>query len=256
MANKEDQSVDVFGLKPVSNSIEKITDGVVDAARAFLGRICLPASEEFGLLLQDHVKAWRASRATLLAKKAEEKVKLHYGDAPVAVQPRIAHDVFEEGSWIQDEVVHDMWSGLLASACSKEGGDDSNVIFIGILKQLTSLQVRVLRFAIESADKYVSRAGWPYAEKILCPIDDVKAVCGTSDVIRIDRELDHLRSLDLISGGFAPDSSDADLTPSPLALNLYVRAEGFPGTPVEYWELKCKFVPNNSDMSDMRAASQ
>ena len=243
MMEKEDKSIDVLGIKPVSNSIEKITDGVVDAAKAFLSRICLPASEEFGLLLQDQVKAWRASRATLIAKKAEEKVKLHHGDALVSVQPRIAHSVFEEGSWIQDEVVHDMWSGLLASACNEDGGDDSNVIFVGILKQLTALQVRVLRFSIERADKYVSSAGWIYAKNIFYPIDEIKKMCGTDDVIRIDRELDHLRSLELIAGGFPLDSDVADLTPTPLALNLYVRAEGFPGTPAEYWNLKYEPVP-------------
>lgn len=243
MAEKEDKSIDVLGIKPVSNSIEKVTDGVVDAARAFLSRICLPASEEFGLLLQDQVKVWRASRATLLAKKAEEKVKLHHGDALIAVQPRIAHSVFEEGSWIQDEVVHDMWAGLLASACNKDGGDDSNVIFIGILRQLTALQVRILRFAIEQAEKHISAHGLPFAESIHYNIEKVKEICGIDDLIRIDRELDHLRSLELIRGGIDIESFVADLTPSPLALNLYVRAEGFPGTPIEYWDLKCEPVP-------------
>ena len=249
MAEKDDRSIDVLGIKPVSNSIEKVTDGVVDAARAFLSRICLPASEEFGLLLQDQVKAWRASRATLLAKKAEEKVKLHHGDALVEVQPRIAHSVFDEGSWIQDEVVHDMWAGLLASACNENGGDDSNVIFIGILRQLTALQVRILRFSIEQADKYVSKDGLPYAESDPYQIEKVKEVCGLRDLIRIDRELDHLRSLELIRGGFEIDSFIADLTPSPLALNLYVRADGFPGTPVEYWGLKCKPEPKQKPKS-------
>lgn len=114
-----------------------------------------------------------------------EKVTLYHGDAPVAVQPRIAHSVFDDGSWIQDEVVHSMWAGLLASACDENGGDDSNVIFIGILKQLTAMQVRVLRFAIERADKYVSKAGWPYAEIILCPISTLKEICGADDMIRL-----------------------------------------------------------------------
>lgn len=243
MIDKDDKSIDLLGLKPISSSIEKVTNGVVDAARAFLSRVCLPASEEFGLLLQDHVRSWRASRAALLAKKAEEKVILHQGEASVKVQPRIAHSVFEEGSWIEDETVHTMWAGLLASACDETGGNDSNMIFIGILKQLTSLQVRVLRFVIEHAEKYVSKAGWPYAENLNCPISLLKEICGTSDAIRIDRELDHLRSLDLIDGGFYPDSDVADLRPQSLALNLYVRAEGFPGTPIEYWSLKCKPEP-------------
>ena len=243
MTEKDDKSLDILGIKPVATSIEKVTDGVVDAARAFLSRVCLPASEEFGLLLQDQIKSWRASRAAILAKKAEEKVRIQYGDTDVTVLPRIAHAVFENGSWEDDETVHDMWAGLLASACSERGVDDSNLVFIATLKQLSSLQVRVLRFAVETADKFVSRAGWPYAEHFECSAEKLREVCGTNDLIRIDREIDHLTSLDLLGEGFDPDSEFLDLHPRPLAMSLYVRADGFPGTPIEYWNLKVKPEP-------------
>lgn len=243
MAENNDKSLDILGVKPVAKSIEKVTDGVVDAAKAFLSRVCLPASEEFGLLLQDHVKSWRASRAAMLALKAEEKVRIQHGGVPVFIQPRIAHAVFDEGSWEGDETVHDMWAGLLASACGEGGGDDSNLVFIATLKQLSSMQVRVLRFAVETAEKYVSRAGWPYADHFECSSTQLKDICGTDDLIRIDRELDHLKSLDLLAEGFDTNEDFVDFEPRPLALSLYVRAAGFPGTPIEFWSLEPKPEP-------------
>lgn len=241
MHDKPNNSLDILGIKPISSAIEKVTDGTVDGARAFLGRVCLPAAEEFGLLLQDHVKSWRARNATVLASKAEERVKLHHGDAEVKVHPRIAHSVFDEGSWIEDEMTHNMWAGLLASGCDVSGTDDSNVVFISILKQMTAPQVRILRYAVESTHKFISKAGWPYADQITCSVEKLIEVCGVQDVLRIDRELDHLRSMDLIVGGFTQsDNNIADISPTPLALHLYVRGEGFPGSPVEFWILEKK----------------
>lgn len=242
---EKDQSLDILGIKPVSKSVEKITEKSLDGASAFLSRICLPAAEEFGLLLQDHVKSWRANKATKLAMKAEKKVLLYHGESDVKVHPRIAHSIFEEGSWAEDEIIHDMWAGLLASGCEETGLDDSNVIFIAALKQLTALQVRVIKFSVENANKFISGGGWPYADQVNCPLLKLKAICQSDDIFRIDRELDYLRSIELIGngvggGGFSPDGDTADITPSPLALHLYVRGEGFLGSPIDYWKLKKK----------------
>jgi len=41
----------------LAEAINTVTTSVVGGAEAFLGRICLPAAEEFGLLLRDRVHA-------------------------------------------------------------------------------------------------------------------------------------------------------------------------------------------------------
>src|SRR5687768_12770409 len=68
----EDKSIDLFGVKPAAKAMEKATEGAVAGAGAFLSRICLPAAEEFGYLLQDRVRAWRGTHAVQLAAKAEQ----------------------------------------------------------------------------------------------------------------------------------------------------------------------------------------
>lgn len=67
----------------------------------------------------------------------------------------------------------------------------------------------------------------------------LQSVAGTEDIHRIDRELDHLRGLGLIHGGIESysDVLTVDITPTALALNLYVRCQGFHGSPVEFFGL-------------------
>ena len=49
---------DVLGIAPVGRAVERVTDSVLSGAEAVLGRVCLPAAEEFGLLLRDKVSRW------------------------------------------------------------------------------------------------------------------------------------------------------------------------------------------------------
>ena len=60
MSENQSQSLDVLGIKPVGEAITTAVKGTVDGAAAFLSRICLPAAEEFGLLLRDRVSHLRA----------------------------------------------------------------------------------------------------------------------------------------------------------------------------------------------------
>lgn len=67
-----DKSLDVLGIKPVAEAINTVTQATTAGAGAFLSRICLPAAEEFGLLLRDKVSAWRAKNALAITVQAEE----------------------------------------------------------------------------------------------------------------------------------------------------------------------------------------
>jgi len=69
---EENKSLDILGIKPIGNSIEKVTSKTMDGASLFLSRICLPAAEEFGFLLQDKVKNWRATNTQEILEKAEK----------------------------------------------------------------------------------------------------------------------------------------------------------------------------------------
>ena len=237
-----DKALDLLGIKGLSDSVRVATQGFVGGASAFLSRVCLPAAEEFGLALRDRVSAWRARNATRMLSKANT---VHLSNDPNPddrLSPRLAHVAIEEASWIDDEQVQDMWSGLLASSTSQEGCSDENLIFMNLLKQLSSLQVKVLRFAVEQAPKQVSSNDLVVPAALTVSIDRLQELSDIQDLQRLDRELDHLRELGLLGfgggGGILVGGGVADLTPSPLAIHLYVRAQGSKLPPVAYWNLK------------------
>jgi hypothetical protein len=235
---EENKSLDILGLKPVAESINTITKGTVAGASAFLSLICLPAAEEFGLLLKDQVSEWRANNAIKIANKAQSLLEKGEEKVVVSAPPRIIYSTIEQGSWTEDDLVQSFWAGLLASSCTPDGKDESNLIFINILTQLTTSQVKLINYVCETGTTFKSPGGWITANFFSMEADELKKISGINDLHQLDRELDHLRSLDLIAGGFDPHSTQANVTPSSLCLQLYVRGQGYIGSPIDYFNAK------------------
>ena len=232
---KKDNSLEILGIKPVANSLNIATKGTVEGVSAFLSRICLPAAEEFGLLLRDNVSTWRANNAVKIAAKAQSMVEKRKNNNEINAHPKIIYSAIENGSWAEDEFIQNLWAGLLASSCTDKGNDEGNLIFISILAQLTANQAKLISYACENAKTFESEAGWIFAETLNANADDLVKIMGIDDLQQIDRELDHLRSLELINGGFLQGSKTAIITPHALCLQLYVRSQGFIGSPIEYF---------------------
>ena len=239
MENNGNKSLDIFGVKSVADSMKICTQATIDGASAFLGRICLPAAEEFGLLLQDKVRNWRQNNTVRMIQDAEVKFNKFHENKDKHAHPRLVSKIIEQGSWVDEDIVQGMWAGLLASSCTEDGQDESNLIFTSILAQITSLQARVINYSCENAKIYITPAGWISVDEMLfIELKDLEKITECSDFYRLDRELDHLRALELIHAGFNPQSTNADITPSALALQLYVRSQGYIGSPIDYFGLK------------------
>jgi hypothetical protein len=230
-----DRSLDVFGVKPISTAVDTATKGAVAGAGAFLSRICLPAAEEFGLFLQDRVKAWRAQNAASVAQKAEKLLDPH---DQLHAHPRLVGVVLEQASWMEIEQVQQMWAGLLASSCNADGDDDSNLMFADLLARLSVSQARLLNHICSLAPKKLSVAGLLHAGEIYIQLAELRSITGVSDLHRLDREMDHMRSLELLSeqSGFWLHSQDqAHVTPTTLALQMFARCQGHRGDPALYF---------------------
>lgn len=236
----EGKPSDLLGVKPLGESVKIATQGLVDGASAFLGRICLPAAEEFGFFLRDRISGWRAANAAKIATGAEEMLR-KFGRSGYHAHPRLAMQIIEKGSWSEDDLLQKSWSGLLASSCTEKGNDDSNILFASLLDQLTSVQVKIVHYSCKEADKSIAKQGWIMPGELKVAPELLFNLTGISDIHRLDRELDHLRNLGLIGdglgGGFHVDEEDADISPTALSLNLHVRCQGFSGSAVEYWGL-------------------
>lgn len=200
---EEKKSIDILGLQPIAKAIGTITKGAVDGATAFFGRICLPAAEEFGLLLRDRVAHWRTLNLINIAQKTEAILDKQGDKENCHVHPRVIAGILDHGSWHDSDDIQQMWSGLLASSCTSDGGDESSLIFISVLGQITTAQARLLNHVCLAVDKKLTLDGLMYAEDVMMSPDELVRIWDDADMHRIDRELDHLRMIGLIHGGFA-----------------------------------------------------
>lgn len=233
----DDKSIDLLGLKPVAEAAKIVTDGTVKGAGAFLSRICLPAAEEFGLLLRDRVGAWRSNNALKIVAKAEALNSAREHADRLHAHPRMVMMAIEEGSWADSDEVQKMWSGLLSSACTLGGEDDDNLVFMNILKQLTTLQTKIINHSVETCQKFQANSKFVLAKTETMSAAEALDVFSCGDLHTLDYQMDYLREIGLFDspGGFMVNTGEVFLSPTPLAVSLYVRCQGFVGAPNQYF---------------------
>lgn len=212
-------------------------NSISEAIGTIIAKLCYRASDDIGEGLSDKTNEWRRRNAIEILSKANNKYDQLSITGKEQAHPRLVHHIIEEGSWTNHTQVQDMWAGLLASSCTESGDDESNLIFINLLKQLSSMQASILNHACENSTIVVSEGGWIGAERFEIELERLIEITGVEDVHRIDRELDSLRSLELIYEGFQHNTTVAAITPTSLALQLYVRSQGYIGSPIEYFGL-------------------
>jgi len=228
---------DIFGIKPYGEALKISVERSAEGIGKMLSVICLPAATEFGLMLQDKVRYWRLNNIIKMVSKSQEK--FNFVDEKLVLNPRIGVEIIENASWQNDDLILEMWSGLLSSSLDETGVDDSNLIFINLLKSLTGLQCKILNYLCKTANILYDRNGLIYCpEACIINLAKLFEITGTKDINRIDREIDHLRALDLLpsssflnenGSGFHVDQEDFSkigLQPSSLALNFYAKVNG------------------------------
>lgn len=208
-----------------------------EACGTILAKLCYPVADEIGANIGERTSNWRRRNATMILEQTAQKYDRSSKTGKEHAPPRLVHKVLEEGSWTDDINLQEMWAGLLVSSCSEDGRDEGNLVFINILGQLTAVEAKILAYACENADVFVTDAGWIMAKDLEVDLNALIAITGVEDVHRLDRELDHMRAFELlpIGGGFHVHEKLADITPTPLALQMYARCQGHMGSPLEFY---------------------
>ena len=241
--DKKNLSLDLLGIKPISDAANTTVEKSFQGIEGFLKSVCVPALDEIGLLLRDKVRHWRLNNILRILDKSKGKLHLENQELKIQAHPRVALAIIENGSLNDNDEVQEMWAGLFASSCTKDGQEDENLIFVDLLKQLTVAEARILKYASESARKIIYKNGLILGDHLTLDCKTLMEISGINEIHRLDRELDHLRSMELIGsglggGGFDVDDENliADISPTPLALNLYVRSQGHNSDPAIYWQ--------------------
>jgi hypothetical protein len=159
-------------------------------------------------LLKDRVHNWRTRNIVNITAQAERYLADNGGVEGKQVHPRLLSNVLDHGSWVDSDDVQRMWAGLLASSCTSDGRDESNLVFVSLLKQLTTAEARFLAHVCNVAPKRLSLDGLIYAQQVDFTPAQLFELWQDQDIHRIDRELDHLRELGLTEGGFSQNTEE------------------------------------------------
>lgn len=129
---------------PISGALIKggIEQGV-SAAKGLLEKLCGPAFEELGSLLQDRARVYRLKNQLRMLGKVQAMLQ-EAGTDVHAVPLRALLPLLEGAALEDDEGLSDKWAGLLASAASSGEGESTHPSFPRILSEITPQEAIIL----------------------------------------------------------------------------------------------------------------
>ena len=209
------------------------------AAIAFLRRISPGAAREVRELLRERLSNYRVESAVEIALHAEEMLVFEPGARKMRAHPRLVLRILEDGSWAENERIQQFWAGLLATSCAIGKEDTASLVFIDLMSQLTPVQARIFASACAQVSTSASEHGTIGAKPLICSAEEMIQIAGLQDLVKIDRDLDHLAKLGILvqrdKQKFFPVIREADITPTGLGLTLYARCNAHRGSPQDFY---------------------
>jgi len=249
---------DVLGIKPLADAGLEVTKTTINGVSSFLEIVCKPCLQEFGHLLQDKVRGWRLNNIIRTMEKAKGRMDFDGQDLQLTTNARVGLSIMEECSNVDDDELQNLWAGLFVSSCTKDGRDDSNMNFVDLLKRMSSVEAKIINYACSNCTKKQHVHNLLTANTLTITLDELVKIAGTDDIYRLDNELDHMRSIQLLEynsgfsvgeGVFSGEKYEINITPSAIALSLYYKTHSTELSPIEFW--KDGIEPDN-DMEQIK----
>ena len=237
---------DILGIKQIGEAGLEATKASIKGVSSFLELVFKPDLEELGYLIKDEVRQWRLNNIVKTLEKAQGKMEFDGKDLNLTANARVGLNIMEGCSEVDNEELQDLWAGLFASSCTPDGKDDSNMNFVDLLRRMSSVEAKIIEYACKNSKKFLYPNKLIMSDGLNVSFNTLVGITGTDDIYRLDSELDHMRSIELLvhgdtfeggCGGFTASDAEleANITPSPLALNLYYRTHTTGKSPIEFW---------------------
>jgi hypothetical protein len=196
----------------------------------FLSRLCPSGAQEAIQSLGKELDASRTKRAVKVALRAEELLAEQPDADLMHAHPQIVASILKEASWSNDDLLNQLWAGLLASTCAVEETDESNRAFAELLVQISAAQARIFVAGCRRAKEIMSELEKAPSGQIIITPEEMIKITGTSDFFRNATEASTLFHLGLLEKAvnltsYIPKDS-FNITPSKLGLELYGRCRG------------------------------
>jgi hypothetical protein len=125
----------------VSEELAAVVGSAI-AARPLLERLLGPTFDYAGRSLAGLLERYGNINLGNIFRRTAERLAAA-GVKPGHVNPRVLRAVIEDGSFAADPVTTEYFAGLLAASARGDGSDDRAVTFLGIVRSLTTAQVRL-----------------------------------------------------------------------------------------------------------------
>jgi hypothetical protein len=209
-------------------------------ALAFLRRICPQATHDLELLFREGLSNIRVAQAIRIVNRAEAMLAAEPNFDRLRASQKVMLRVVQDGSWAEDPATQQLWAGVLSTACTPTGDDESNVPYMDLLGEFANIDGRLFTEACTKSEKVFASSGAVSAVPIIRTAQDLIQISGAHDLMKIDRNLFQLANLGLleprVKNKYFNFDQDANLTPTALGLELFARGQGHRGAPHEYYQ--------------------
>lgn len=210
-------------------------------ALAFLRRICPSATHQLKLLFREGLGNIRTESAVEIALRAETLLGLESDSEKLRIPKELLLRIVENGSWAEDDLSHRFWAGILATSCTQEGSDESNMHLVKIMSEFATIHSRLFDAACTRCTKILWEPGSISALPVVCSSEELIQIAGAHDLMKIDRNLLQLADLGLLEprekSRFFVFTEDANLHPTSLGLEFYARCHGHRGEAHTFYQV-------------------
>jgi hypothetical protein len=196
----------------------------------FLCRLCSSGAQDAIHLLGGELDESRTRSAVEIVLKADKLLSGEPDSDRKHAHPQIVTTILRDGSWSNDDLIQQLWAGLLTSCCTVEGTDESNQTFAELLVQVTPTQGRILATGCRKVrDLMLGVEGEPLRQIIITP-EEMIQITGTYDLYRSATDVAYLFNSGLLEKVFDFTSylpkDSFNITPSSLGLELFSLCKG------------------------------
>jgi hypothetical protein len=196
----------------------------------FLCRLCPGTAEEAILLFDGQFEQERVGTLVKIVLAAENMLASEPDFDRRRAHPRLVANILRVGSWQADELIAQLWAGLLVSSCVIDEPDDSNQAFVDLLAHITPEVAKIFTYSCERALSPARKTGDSQSSSVLVSAQELIAFTRVSTVSRNASNVAYLFNLGLIqklpsASTYAPIEV-FDITPTSVGLELYKHCHG------------------------------